>query len=162
MSGATNKSKAKAKSHDVSKPKPKQKVLTQLHFSVDTTILRTCPLCDLSYTKGAPDDEALHKAHCARVLKGMEWGREEEREQVKVGVEEVAVGVKLKNGKKGRIICFKADAGGKIGQKVLVLIIPRMWCTHVLRRCALAHCSARNHQSCALLATTHTGSPAGV
>ncbi|KAF7984983.1 hypothetical protein HWV62_9948 [Athelia sp. TMB] len=120
-----------------SKPKPKtktkplqptkQKTLTQLHFSLDASILRTCPSCDLSYTKGAPDDEALHKAHCARVLKGMEWGREEERAK-EVGkkdgvlVEEVAAGVKLKDGRKGRVICFRADAGGKIGHKLTVLL----------------------------------------
>ena len=54
----------------------------------------------------------------------MEWGREEER--VKEGgkkdgvlVEEVAAGVKLKDGRKGRVICFRADAGGKIGHKVI-------------------------------------------
>ncbi|KAF8184876.1 hypothetical protein K438DRAFT_1551536, partial [Mycena galopus ATCC 62051] len=104
------------------KPKPKAKTFTQLHFVTDQTTLRTCPLCALSYIKGAPDDEALHKAHCARVQKGMEWGREEEKEILKAGVVEVASGVKLKNGTKGRIICFKADAGGKIGSKLSILL----------------------------------------
>lgn len=85
--------------------------------------MRTCALCDLSYTKGAPDDEALHKAHCARVLKGMEWGREEERDKEKVAVEEITTGVKLGNGKKGRIVCFRADAGGKIGHKVTHILL---------------------------------------
>ncbi|KAJ6606485.1 hypothetical protein DFH09DRAFT_9970 [Mycena vulgaris] len=104
------------------KAKPKAKTFTQLHFCIDQTILRTCPLCALSYTKGAPDDESLHRAHCARVQKGMEWGREEEKEKLKAGVVEVASGVKLKDGRKGRIICFKADAGGKIGSKLSVLL----------------------------------------
>ncbi|KAJ6547054.1 hypothetical protein B0H19DRAFT_892898, partial [Mycena capillaripes] len=104
------------------KPKQKAKSFTQLHFCIDQTILRTCPLCALSYTKGAPDDEALHKDHCARVQKGMEWGREEEKEKVKAGVVEVASGIKLKDGRRGRIICFRADVGGKIGSKLSTLL----------------------------------------
>lgn len=96
----------------------KQHKWTQLHFSLDTTVLRTCPLCDLSYTQGAPDDESLHRTHCIRVRKGLEWGRDEEREIQKLGVEEVATAVKLKNGSKGRIICFRPNVGGKIGTKV--------------------------------------------
>ncbi|KAJ7771687.1 hypothetical protein B0H16DRAFT_1660670 [Mycena metata] len=115
--------KAKAKKAAAKPPpKAKAKTFTQLHFCIDQTILRTCALCGLSYTKGAPDDEALHKAHCARVQKGMEWGREEEKEQLAAGVVEVASGVKLKDRKKGRIICFKADVGGKIGSKLSTLL----------------------------------------
>jgi N-acetyltransferase len=94
------------------------KTLTQLHFCIDQTILRTCSRCSLTYTKGAPDDEALHRAHCARVQKGMEWGREEEKEMSKFDVMEIHRGAKLKDGRKGRIICFRADVGGKIGSKV--------------------------------------------
>ncbi|KAJ7445695.1 hypothetical protein B0H11DRAFT_395672 [Mycena galericulata] len=114
--------KPKVKTKQSVKHKPKAKTFTQLHFCIDQTILRTCPLCALSYTKGAPDDESLHKAHCARVQKGMEWGREEEKEKEKAGVVEVASGVKLNGGNKGRIICFKADASGKIGSKLSVLL----------------------------------------
>ncbi|KAJ7702301.1 hypothetical protein B0H17DRAFT_913019, partial [Mycena rosella] len=114
--------KRELKAKQTAKPKPKAKTFTQLHFCIDQTTLRTCPLCALSYTKGAPDDESLHKAHCARVQKGMEWGREEEKETLKAGVVEVASGVKLKDGRKGRIICFKADAGGKIGSKLSTLL----------------------------------------
>jgi N-acetyltransferase len=102
-------------------PKPresKKQNLIQLHFCTDRPILRTCPLCSLSYTKGAPDDEALHATHCARVQKGMEWGREEERECTKAGVTEVATGLKLKSGIRGRIISFRTDVGGRIGSKV--------------------------------------------
>ena len=106
--------KTKSKTKQEAKPKS----LTQLHFSLDTTVLRTCSLCDLTYTKGAPDDENLHKAHCIRVQKGMEWGKDEDKECAKAGVREVACGMKLKDGKKGRIVCFKADVGGKIGSKV--------------------------------------------
>lgn len=118
----------KSKAKRTAKPKPKAKTFTQLHFCIDQTILRTCPLCALSYTKGAPDDESLHKAHCARVQKGMEWGREEEKEKLKAGVEEVASGVKLKDGRKGRIICFRADVGGKIGSKVHTSSLHRNMC----------------------------------
>lgn len=102
--------------------KPKQSVLRQLHFSIETSVLRTCTICGLSYTRGAPDDESLHRAHCLRVQRGMEWGREEEREAEKAGVEEIQSAVKLKNGKKGRIICFKANVGGRIGSKLAILL----------------------------------------
>ncbi|KAH9951961.1 hypothetical protein B0H21DRAFT_817716 [Amylocystis lapponica] len=104
------------------KEKQPQKKLTQLHFSLDTTVIRTCPLCDLSYTKGAPDDESLHRTHCARVRRGLEWGREEEREIQKAAVDEVATGVKLNSGDKGRIISFRSDVGGKIGAKLATLL----------------------------------------
>ncbi|KAJ7261318.1 hypothetical protein B0H12DRAFT_1217783 [Mycena haematopus] len=114
--------KPKLKAKQTERPKLKAKTFTQLHFVTDQTTLRTCSLCALSYIKGAPDDEALHKAHCARVQKGMEWGREEEKELLKAGVVEVASGVKLKNGTKGRVICFRADAGGKIGSKLSTLL----------------------------------------
>lgn len=77
----------------------------------------------MSYTKGAPDDEALHKAHCARVQKGMEWGKEEERESAKVELTVIASDIQLKGGKKGRIIRVKADAPGKIGNKVRVYAV---------------------------------------
>ena len=106
------------KSNSKDELKPKKKTLTQLHFCIETSILRTCPLCDLSYTKGAPGDEKLHRAHCSRIQKGMEWGREEEKEKMKAGVQEVGSLVRLKNGMRGRIIFFQADIGGKIGSKV--------------------------------------------
>ncbi|KAG1882929.1 hypothetical protein F4604DRAFT_1920823 [Suillus subluteus] len=102
--------------------KPKQCVLRQLHFSIETSVLRTCTICGLSYTRGAPDDESLHRAHCSRVQRGMEWGREEEREAEKVGVEEIQSAAKLKDGKKGRIICFKANVGGRVGSKLAILL----------------------------------------
>lgn len=95
-----------------------QQTLTQLHFALDSSVLRTCSLCALSYTKGAPDDEALHRSHCGRVQRGMEWGKEEERDVLKAGVDEVVSSVKLNDGTKGRIICFPANVGGKIGTKV--------------------------------------------
>lgn len=72
----------------------------------------------MSYTRGAPDDEALHRAHCARVRRGLEWGREEQREAEGAGVEELASNVRLRNGGRGRIVCFRPDVGGKIGAKV--------------------------------------------
>ncbi|PIL24164.1 hypothetical protein GSI_13917 [Ganoderma sinense ZZ0214-1] len=111
-----------SKPSKASKTKDKQPKLTQLHFSLDTPVLRTCPLCDLSYTRGAPDDESLHKAHCARVQRGLEWGKEETREEANGGVEELHSNIKLRNGLRGRIICFRAEIGGKIGTKLSVLL----------------------------------------
>ncbi|KAL4074562.1 hypothetical protein V8B97DRAFT_1868402 [Scleroderma yunnanense] len=99
-----------------------QKTLTQLHFTLESSVLRTCSLCGLSYTRGAPDDEALHRSHCGRVQRGMEWGKEEEKESLKAGVTEVATSVRLKNGTCGRIICFPAKVGGKIGSKFANLL----------------------------------------
>lgn len=110
----------------VKKVHSKQQTLTQLHFCIDQTILKACSRCGLSFTKGVPDDEALHRAHCAQVQKGMEWGREEEKETIKAGVVQVETSVKLKNGRRGRIICFPADIGGKIGYKVITLDILRI------------------------------------
>jgi N-acetyltransferase len=77
------------------------------------SVLRTCALCGLSYTIAAPADEALHKAHCARARRGMEWGRDEAR-----GATEVASGLRLKSGMQGRIVSVRLDAGGKLGSKV--------------------------------------------
>lgn len=99
----------------------KQKTLTQLHFNLETSVLRTCPLCDLTFTRGAPDDESLHRSHCLRVQKGLEWGKEEEKENLKAGVEEFCNDIRLKNGSKGRIICFRAEVTGRIGTKVSIL-----------------------------------------
>jgi N-acetyltransferase len=48
----------------------------------------------------------------------MEWGREEERESLRVGVIEVMSQVRLTNGKRGRIISCPAECTGKIGSKV--------------------------------------------
>lgn len=79
--------------------------------------MRSCPDCEMSYTRGATEDETLHRAHCARVVRGMEWGREEERDG-KSKVEEIVRDVRLKGQKTGRIIAVRADATGKIGSKV--------------------------------------------
>ncbi|KAJ3789880.1 hypothetical protein GGU10DRAFT_342094 [Lentinula aff. detonsa] len=105
-----------------SKPKSKQKTLKQLHFCIDQSTVRTCTACKLTYTKGAEDDEALHRAHCARVQRGMEWGKEEERDKTSAGVKEIPNRVKLKDGKKGRVICVDATVGGKIGSKLSTLL----------------------------------------
>ncbi|KAH7889842.1 hypothetical protein F5I97DRAFT_1847853 [Phlebopus sp. FC_14] len=125
--------------------KSNQKTLTQLHFNLDASVLRTCPICGLSYTKGAPDDEVLHRSHCGRVQRSMEWGREEEKESLKAGVEEIATGVKLKDGTGGRIICFAATSGGRIGTKLanlletisLTLASPPL--TESVRKCSKAY-----------------------
>ncbi|KAF8136161.1 hypothetical protein EV363DRAFT_1395304 [Boletus edulis] len=99
-----------------------QRTLTQLHFALDSSVLKTCSLCSLSYTKGAPDDETLHRSHCGRVQRGMEWGKDEEREALKASVHEVAASLKLRDGTKGRIVCFPATVGGKIGTKLAHLL----------------------------------------
>ena len=80
-------------------------------------------MCGLSYTKGVPDDEALHRSHCNRVQRGMEWGREERRENEKAGIIEVASDVMLKDGTRGRIISVRADARGKVGSRVSLDVI---------------------------------------
>ena len=117
-SGSALVSKSRAKHNSKSKEDRPPKNLTQLHFTLDSSILRTCPLCDLTYTKGAPEDETLHNSHCARVQKGMQWRRDEERASAEAHISEIATGVKLKGGKLGRIISVSADVGGKIGTKV--------------------------------------------
>ena len=111
-------SKSKTKRNPKSKEDRPPKNLTQLHFTLDSSILRTCPLCDLTYTKGAPEDETLHNSHCARVQRGMQWRRDEERAAAEAHISEIAAGVKLKGGKSGRIISVSADVGGKTGTKV--------------------------------------------
>ena len=95
--------------------------LTQLHLTLGKTTLRTCPLCSLSYTRGAPDDEDLHKKHCARISRGAEWGKEEARSEGReVTVVEEGVVIRGRDGKeeRGRIVKFNANAGGKLGTKV--------------------------------------------
>src|SRR6266702_155900 len=76
------------------------------------------PPKDLTHTKGAPEDETLHNSHCARVQRGMQWRRDEERAAAEAHVCEIATGVKLKGAKLGRIISVSADVGGKMGTKV--------------------------------------------
>jgi hypothetical protein len=101
-----------------SKPLKKQRTLTQLHLLPDQSVMRECKECGLSYTHAASEDERIHKAHCIRVRKGMEWGREDERSLGSGELAEVAKNVKLKNGKIGRVISFRGDISGKIGRKV--------------------------------------------
>jgi N-acetyltransferase len=48
----------------------------------------------------------------------MQWRRDDEKAATEAKVSEIATGVKLKDGKSGRIISINADAGGKIGSKV--------------------------------------------
>ncbi|KAG8729670.1 hypothetical protein FRC12_020805, partial [Ceratobasidium sp. 428] len=88
--------------------------LTQLHFLTSKPILVTCKLCDLSYTRGAPEDEELHRTHCLRVSRGMEWSREERNLEKPIGsgaaevelVEERSI---LPNGVVGRIVRIRCD-----------------------------------------------------
>lgn len=142
------------------KVKPAQKKLTQLHFSVDSSILVSCPRCGLSYTRGAPGDEALHRCHCARVQRGMEWGREEERERGRPGLNlvEVENPVRLTDGRRGRIVCYRADAGGKIGAKVTHFII--VWHNPSLLMLSVAilpdNCPAGYYQPYPLCASVNT------
>ena len=96
---------------------PKKEPLVQLHFITDSPIVRTCALCDLTYTRGAPDDEALHKAHCARVQRGFEWRKEDEGVKAKGGATEVQADVRLKSGETGRILCLSLSGTGKLRQK---------------------------------------------
>jgi N-acetyltransferase len=114
LSTITNKNKQPPPSK-----KPQRKPLTQLQLAFSAQpALRSCNLCGLSYTRGTPEDESLHRSHCARVTKGMEWGRERRRRGSRAGVSVVQDDVKLKGGEHGRIISFRADVSGKIGTKV--------------------------------------------
>ena len=89
--------------------------LTQLHLAFSSTSMKTCKLCSLSYSCGALEDERLHKAHCQRVTRGMEWGRDEEKAR---GIQVIEEGVRLEGSPAGRIIEVRADSKGKIGSKV--------------------------------------------
>lgn len=116
---------AKSKLKSKTTKKAPAKAMSQLHFITTKTTLVTCSVCDLSYTKGAPDDELLHKSHCKRVKSGLEWGKDEDREVGmsdghKGGALEIETEARTRSGKRGRIICVRADASGKIGSKVLV------------------------------------------
>ncbi|KAK0185858.1 hypothetical protein F5146DRAFT_1105486 [Armillaria mellea] len=79
--------------------KSRQKSLTQLHFCIDQSIIRTCSMCGLSYTKGVPDDEG----------------------PASPVIIEVASDVMLKDGTRGRIISVRADARGKVGSRLSTL-----------------------------------------
>ena len=112
---ATEKSSTARKTRKIKKTNE----LTQLHFCIDQSIVRTCALCGLTYTRGASDDESLHKTHCSWVQRGMEWGREEEKElrksdTVSVIEEDVMIG----DGERGRIVSIKPCASGKVASKV--------------------------------------------
>lgn len=94
--------------------------MTQLHLTLARTAIRTCQSCQLSYTRGAPEDEDLHKKHCARISRGAEWGKEEAKyEGAEVTV--VESGITLNNGERGRIVRFPANVGGKLGTKVTIM-----------------------------------------
>ncbi|TFK29810.1 hypothetical protein FA15DRAFT_608577 [Coprinopsis marcescibilis] len=102
--------------------KSKQRTLVQLHFCVDKSIIRKCAICDLCYTKGAKDDEELHRVHCSRVQRGLEWSREVEKEGYGSTIHELESMVKMEKGKMGRIICFPANVNGKMGGKLKTLL----------------------------------------
>ena len=112
--------KSKPSSVSSSKWKSKEKSLIQLHFSIDASVLRKCPICDFSYTKGAQDDEALHKSHCTRFQRGLEWTRDDIKESAKHGVVEIESGIRLRDGSLGRILAINTNVPGKIGSKVLL------------------------------------------
>ena len=96
--------------------KPK---MTQLHLAIDKSAMRTCSLCDLSYIQGAPDDESLHRTHCIRVQRGVEWGTEEERElQRSDDGRVIEENIQLRDGAIGSIICVRARIQGRLGCKV--------------------------------------------
>ena len=66
---------------------------------------------------GLSEDESLHRSHRAPWTKGMEWGREEEKESGRVCVSVVQDDIKLQGGEHGRVVNFRADVCGKIGTK---------------------------------------------
>ncbi|CUA68449.1 hypothetical protein RSOLAG22IIIB_03486 [Rhizoctonia solani] len=102
--------------------------LAQLHFLSSKATLVTCKSCDLSYTRGAPEDESFHRAHCLRVVRGLEWSREERMLEKPLGsgtsdVEIVEERCVLPSGDVGRIVRIRCDVTkGKLGQKVTILL----------------------------------------
>ncbi|KAH6918714.1 hypothetical protein BKA70DRAFT_1554734 [Coprinopsis sp. MPI-PUGE-AT-0042] len=102
--------------------KPKQKTLVQLHFCIDQSIIKKCSICGLRYTQGAQEDMALHRTHCIRVQKGLEWGREEEKEGYGSSISEIESRVTLENKKVGRIITIPCDVTGRLGAKLSTLL----------------------------------------
>ncbi|EJD53289.1 hypothetical protein AURDEDRAFT_81654 [Auricularia subglabra TFB-10046 SS5] len=97
--------------------------LTQMHLAFNNNPVKPCKTCGLTYTRGASEDEALHKTHCARVQRGLDWGRDEEKDVVRAGVQSIDAAAVLRSGLDGRIVACKADiAGGKVGAKVNILM----------------------------------------
>ncbi|EJU00240.1 hypothetical protein DACRYDRAFT_68483, partial [Dacryopinax primogenitus] len=94
-----------------------------MHLALSSRpIVRTCQVCNLSYTIGAPEDEDLHKRHHARVVAGIEWSRGEE---VSKGVEVIEEGVMVGKGKtktKGRVLAFEGSCSGKVKSKLNTLL----------------------------------------
>ncbi|CCA67508.1 hypothetical protein PIIN_01337 [Serendipita indica DSM 11827] len=78
----------------------------------------SCSLCKLSYTRGSPEDELLHKTHCDRVRRGGEWTREDEKEAANAGMIVIESRAIMSSGLSGRIVCVRATTGGKIGTKL--------------------------------------------
>lgn len=134
------------------KSNPNKRSLIQLHFSIDASVLRTCPICDLSYTKGAQDDEALHKSHCASVQRGLEWTKDEIKESIKHGVIEIESGIRLKDGSLGRILAVNATVPGKIGSKVPFPLSPEIQLSHASHALFLTS-KHKNNQLAALFET---------
>lgn len=104
--------------------KLERKPLTQLFLTFSSKpSLISCPLCALSFTRGSPEDEELHKRHCKAVVQGMEWGREDERQALKSGAITVKSRIKLSSGDYGRIVSIRANVAGKLGTKVRPFVI---------------------------------------
>lgn len=114
----TKKENRPSSSSGASKSTTSSQPLTQLHLSF-TSSIRTCKSCGLSYTRGSLDDEQLHKKHCARVSRGMEWGREEEKTG---NVQVIDDAARTKDGRRGRVVCFDANVKGKLHSKVSAAI----------------------------------------
>lgn len=97
--------------------------LTQMHLAFNNNPVKPCKTCGLTYTRGAAEDEALHKTHCARVQRGLDWGRDEDKDAVRAGVQTIDAAAALRSGIDGRIVACRADiAGGKVGSKVASLM----------------------------------------
>ncbi|KAH7341593.1 hypothetical protein B0J17DRAFT_265959 [Rhizoctonia solani] len=120
--------KSTSKTHTGPENVPDTPALAQLHFLSSKTTLVTCRSCDLSYTQGAPEDESFHRAHCLRIVRGLEWSREERTLEKPLGsgtsdVEIVEERCLLPSGDVGRIVRIRCDVNkGKLGQKVTILL----------------------------------------
>ncbi|KZO97599.1 hypothetical protein CALVIDRAFT_562944 [Calocera viscosa TUFC12733] len=97
--------------------------LVQMHLALSSKpIVRTCPVCNLSYTLGTPEDEGLHKRHHARVVAGIEWGKGEEGSKGVEIIEEGVVVGKSKGRAKGRVLAFEGSCSGRVKTKLETLM----------------------------------------
>ena len=99
--------------------------LEQMHLALSTAYISvTCKKCEMSYTRGAVEDEELHKSFCKRSAEGIEWPflNHPTRRTVKTATFEVMQeGIQIGKGKGaliGSIWMMDGSVGGPLARKV--------------------------------------------